>query len=880
MTSEDHFDNILQTFVNSRRPDDASSKEGVKALVKQLIDACDQDPLRWKTLVLVLIHKRYHLLSPQAKFEKMAKAEQNITAGDGERLIFYTAASALWEKSQDPNNTHAAAALRVLLRVSPLAGGTRDICTIIVKFVDAELRKILEATKILAGTESTSHLVALGLVHFQKMDAASEMLCQLAADLLDEDLDIVRSKNSNDLPSTMHMFVPHRDRGSKRSSKKHTNAVNSGGRGGRGGRGRGRPGRGTAAASSRIAEQHYFDRQLANAVAEILIWTKTCNMNDKDKFASMYQNLLLSARPSSNNKEAIKRNLHAMQTIIRKHRQQLNIFARERGQMLRDQFVLDPKEVDLSRIKRGKTGDIAALTKLAQKKEDTRILRLVNLRFSDPSKATKFGSVGELISSWVKEPEASSDDELGRLQRNIFVAKVRATASYLRSVIKSTEKSLLIASFDNSQSNHIASALVSFAFSGALLGDDGTSSAEPMEYKEIRLLIGGVSKDVSSFDSFLSLLDEIVSGSSKNEVDAPSFMNDSIATTKAVLNLIDRHLKNSEVLLLFSSGDITIPSDVMEDLTTKGCGVHCHDGDIIGDRLQREGAKKGDITITLAWDTYDDLDLHVHTPSGKHIYYGDRVSDDELCTLDVDMNAGGKQSKEPVENVFAGDLDKKKEAPHGRYKVVIQNYAYHGSRNGSAIPFRVIVDKNGEKETFTGECTGSGESSNVVITEFDYNGRFIPFPISEEERTAFGTSNMVNLTASTGQTLDSLGQLVETLFRLEHLDQTRQLVNDNETGEEEMDVGEGSTRRPLVAEHGRLEVTSRDLLHINLAKLPQTFHEMVGKEFGGGPTLAEECARQMSVRMIAEKIPVSELKRNGYPDNIVKLVNQIMATAC
>ena len=32
--------------------------------------------------------------------------------------------------------------------------------------------------------------------------------------------------------------------------------------------------------------------------------------------------------------------------------------------------------------------------------------------------------------------------------------------------------------------------------------------------------------------------------------------------------------------------------------------------------------KVGDITITLTWDTRDDLDLHVHTPDGSEIYYG------------------------------------------------------------------------------------------------------------------------------------------------------------------------------------------------------------------------------------------------------------------
>jgi len=781
------------------------------------------------------------------------------TAGDGERLIFYTAARALRE-NQDLEN--AAAALRVLLRVSPLIGGTRDICTIIVEFVDAELRN-LQATE-----ESLSHRAATALQHFfRTRDCALKILCQLAADLLDEDLDIVRSEKPKELPSTLHMFIPHRDRGSK--WKNEQTSVGPG----RGGRGRGRGGgRGHGIVSSTLL----FNRKLANTVAEILIWSKTSRMNDSEKFASMYQNLL--AASSNGNKNAIKKNLYAMQTIIRKHRQELNQFARERGQMLHDQMVLNPSQVTLSQIKRGKTGDIAILTKLAKKKENTRILRLINLRFSDPSKATKFGSVFELISSWEQEPGDSSD-ELERLQRDIFVAKTRATASYLRSVIKKTEKSLLVASLDNSQANNVSAALLSIALSSASIGG---GALELTDCKVPRLLIGGAFKDISSFDSFLALLDEIVSETSKNQVDAPSFMSENIATTKAVLNLIDRHLKkDSEALLLFSSGNITMPSDVMEDLTAKHCTIHCHDSDIIGDRLKREGAKKGDITVSLAWNTFDDLDLHVHLPSGEHISYRNTKSSDGLCNLDVDMNAGGKDSNEPVENIFAGDLDRKIEAPHGKYKVVVQNYDYHGSPRGSIIPFRVIIEKNGTKESFTGQCTGEGEASNTVVTEFQYDGRTLPFPLFEQQKTAFGTSNMVNLTATTGQTLDSLGQLVQTLFKIEHLDQVRRLVNEEEEEEpsNDMSVDEPSSSRSLTADHGTLEVTSRDLLRMNLAKLPLIVHEILGNEFGhGGPTLAEQCAKQLSIRMVAEKIPLSELKRNGYPCDVIDLVKENMAT--
>ena len=114
--------------------------------------------------------------------------------------------------------------------------------------------------------------------------------------------------------------------------------------------------------------------------------------------------------------------------------------------------------------------------------------------------------------------------------------------------------------------------------------------------------------------------------------------------------------------------------------------VHAHVNDEMMARVAREGAKVGDVTITLTWDDRTDLDLHVFTPSGAEISYQNKRADGGY--LDVDMNTSG-QSTVPVENVFFGDEERGVEAMRGKYRVVVENYAYHGEPRGHAVKFKV-----------------------------------------------------------------------------------------------------------------------------------------------------------------------------------------------
>ena len=132
--------------------------------------------------------------------------------------------------------------------------------------------------------------------------------------------------------------------------------------------------------------------------------------------------------------------------------------------------------------------------------------------------------------------------------------------------------------------------------------------------------------------------------------------------------------------------------------------------DEFAERLAREGAKSGDVQISLIWNNYNDLDLHVVCPSGERIFFDNRNS---KCggELDVDMNVK-PASRKSVENVYWPE----NKAPRGTYKVYIHHYAKHNKgfrSNKDPTEFRVLVDMEGTKKEFKGEIS-NGEPLRLV----------------------------------------------------------------------------------------------------------------------------------------------------------------------
>ena len=129
-------------------------------------------------------------------------------------------------------------------------------------------------------------------------------------------------------------------------------------------------------------------------------------------------------------------------------------------------------------------------------------------------------------------------------------------------------------------------------------------------------------------------------------------------------------------------------------------------------RLEREGARSSDVQISLMWNNYNDLDLHVVCPSGERIHGGNKISE---CKgeLDVDANVRG-ETRKPVENVVWPEG----EAPAGRYQVYVHHYKKHNKRRSKdPTKFQVIVNGGGDLQEFNGELTHGDPI--LLVAEFD-----------------------------------------------------------------------------------------------------------------------------------------------------------------
>ncbi|OME54042.1 hypothetical protein BSK59_15790 [Paenibacillus odorifer] len=166
----------------------------------------------------------------------------------------------------------------------------------------------------------------------------------------------------------------------------------------------------------------------------------------------------------------------------------------------------------------------------------------------------------------------------------------------------------------------------------------------------------------------------------------------------------------NRLMALVTASDETAPNILQWNNTFSWYYHGGIDGEIKR-RVESQGGQydNNEIRCSLIWESYTDLDLHAITPLGEHISFSDKRS---RCGgwLDIDMNAGGRDSMTPVENIRWGNG----QAREGKYQFFVHNFNERGNGN---TPFKVELEVNGKIYTFSDTLRNK---EKVVAFTFDY----------------------------------------------------------------------------------------------------------------------------------------------------------------
>jgi hypothetical protein len=143
---------------------------------------------------------------------------------------------------------------------------------------------------------------------------------------------------------------------------------------------------------------------------------------------------------------------------------------------------------------------------------------------------------------------------------------------------------------------------------------------------------------------------------------------------------------------------------------------------VVEEDVPAKEAKSGDLQISVSWDQLDDVDLHVRTPSGGHVYYANREAGN--AKLDFDSNAGCRGDGINSENIYI-------DAPleDGEYRIELNlfstcrpHYGDPGSRYHVTANYDTRFIYLAEKEKTTGQFTNSGPQTILIGTIKVENG--------------------------------------------------------------------------------------------------------------------------------------------------------------
>jgi len=210
------------------------------------------------------------------------------------------------------------------------------------------------------------------------------------------------------------------------------------------------------------------------------------------------------------------------------------------------------------------------------------------------------------------------------------------------------------------------------------------------------------------------------------EITLDKFLNDEVPRADSISILFEKSKENNLVSL------VTAVNSEAPSLFKWEEGEGCHlswsynngVADSIKEKVKKAGGKiDGKLRISLAWDNYTDLDLHVIEPKitgGETIYYGNKRSRKTGGHLDIDMNIH-PTTLEPVENIiYSHDSN----LIEGKYMIRVHNYT------NRAITQNYTVEVEFNDEVYTFDSQGIiRQGEYVYIANFTYTKKFgVVFP--------------------------------------------------------------------------------------------------------------------------------------------------------
>lgn len=164
-------------------------------------------------------------------------------------------------------------------------------------------------------------------------------------------------------------------------------------------------------------------------------------------------------------------------------------------------------------------------------------------------------------------------------------------------------------------------------------------------------------------------------------------------------------------LLLEAVFHVTHLPAALDDRETPALLFNFYHRDETAERLQKAGAKTGDVQIALTWNNVNDLDLWCVEPSGEKIGYSHKISATQ-GELDVDANSGPNRTDHPVEHI----VWPRGRTPRGSIRVYVNHYANHGGVDPT--PFQVEVNSRGRIQKFSGMISHDFERRGDELGQF------------------------------------------------------------------------------------------------------------------------------------------------------------------